>query len=267
MKHIKKLSERLYSDTYKSAAKKLKSYGHNKRVVDLENWGKKKEIEENNKIKANMIESIKSIGTYELFFNYENYRGEFYICLDFDPHMFLDRYAEWIGGDSSDLHLSMSIGVIPLNDDEFKNTEISADRGGAGKDGVYWIGDLTLHLGEFPKSEYPDEPEDWAYVIYRKDDLSPKLPHPINPKGVMYLECWEHNFVFVDRRNAARFRKSIIDIFKGNIEYKETPENPGGLKGDVMDFLCSERPIFDIYEFETFIKSLSRANINRFFRD
>ena len=34
-----------------------------------------------------------------------------------------------------------------------------------------------------------------------------------------------------------------------------------------MDFLCSERPIFTISEFETFIKSLGRANINRFFKD
>jgi len=116
MKHIKKLSERLSSGTYQSAAKKLKSYGHKKRVVDLENWGKKREEEEKSKAKLDMIESVKSIGVYDLFFNYESYTGSFYISLDFDEHIFGDKYGEWINGDSSELYLDIQIGIIPIDD-------------------------------------------------------------------------------------------------------------------------------------------------------
>jgi hypothetical protein len=266
MKYIKNISE-LKSSVYKSAADKLRNMGHTKRVTNLEDWGKKKEEIEKSKDKLDMIKSVESIGTYDILFTHENHRGLFYINLDLDSSQFIDKYADWISGENTHLHLDLSIGVIPV-DDDFDDTGIAESRGIA-KGGVYWIGEINLHLGEFPigeKGGYPGD-NDAAYNIYQKDNLSPKLPHPVNPKGNMYLEHWEHNFLFADRRNAARFRKSIIDIFKGTIDYKETPSNPGGLKEEVMDFLCSERPIFTISEFETFIKSLGRANINRFFKD
>ena len=58
-----------------------------------------------------------------------------------------------------------------------------------------------------------------------------------------------------------------IVIGGGNIEYKETTKNPGGLKEQFIDYFCSDNPILTIGEFEEFITSLGKININRFYKD
>ncbi len=227
----------------------------------MEEWSNIKADKEKLEERKELIKKIGTIGTFNMSMNNE-YVGDFYINLSFDSWQLNDHYSNWISdGVGSGLFLYLNIAVLPLNSD-FDSSDF-ANSNNKNTDGTYWIGEIGLHLGNYPSDVDVDE----MYNIYEEDNLSPNLPHPINPNGYLGFDYWEKPFLFSDRRNAAKFRKALIDIFRGNVIYKETPENPGGLKGDVMDILCSDRPIYTIGEFEGFIKSLSRININRFFKD
>jgi len=261
MKHLKKISEELKSSVYKSAADKLAKLGHKRRVSDLESWANKKLEDEKEQTQNKLLNEIKSIGTFNINISDGQYIGDFYVNLHLDKSQFGEHYNNWMSGDQTDLYTFLSFGVLPV-DKEFHNTDI-AKRIGKNPDGTYWLGELTIHLGDYPKGVDLEE----MYRLYEIDDLSPNLPHPENPKGVAYLEQWQYQFHLADRRSAVRFRKSIIDIFKGNIEYKETTKNPGGLKEQFIDYFCSDNPILTIGEFEEFITSLGKININRFYKD
>ena len=50
------------------------------------------------------------------------------------------------------------------------------------------------------------------------------------------------------------------------IIYGETTENPGGIKEFILDFLCSEQNR-SLEEFERIIKSISRINVNKLYKD
>ena len=262
MKHLRKISEELKSSVYKSAADKLSKMGHKKRVFDLEEWSNIKAEREQQEKKSKLISQLESIGTFNMDINNGEYIGDFYINLSFDVWQLNDHYNDWMSDGGSGLFLYLNIGLLPLDDKTFEHTDFANSRG-KNDDGTYWSGEIGLHLGNYPGDVNVEE----MYNKYEEDNLSPDLPHPKNPKGDTSFSYWELPFLFSDRRNAAKFRKSLIDIFRGDVIYKETTENPGGLKGDVIDILCSERPIYDIGEFEEFIKSLGRININRFFKD
>ena len=261
MKHLNKISEELKSSVYKSAADKLAKLGHKRRVSDLESWAKIKLEKEKEELQKQFQKEIEPLGTFTINIRNGEYIGDFYINLVFDKDMFNEHYTNWIYGEQKDLYTFLSFGVLPV-DEDFDYTDI-ADSYGKNRNGSYWLGQISIHLGEYPDDV--DQVE--MQRIFDKDSLSTKLPHPKNPKGIVHLEDWEYAFHFNDRRSAVKFRKSIIDIFKGNVDYKETTENPGGLKEQFVDYFCSDNPILTIGEFEEFITSLGKMNINRFYKD
>ena len=69
-----------------------------------------------------------------------------------------------------------------------------------------------------------------------------------------------------DRANAQKFKKMLYDIFEGNIIWRETPALSGGVKEQILDFLCSDMG-HSLEEFEQFIDSVKQISLNKIYKD
>jgi hypothetical protein len=99
------------------------------------------------------------------------------------------------------------------------------------------------------------------------DSEEDKKSWVMEPRGSVSLEDYGEFYpVFSNRSSAVRFKKALIDIFDGKIVLRETDENPGGVKGMLMDELCSERER-SLKEFIAFIDSLKKISINSLYKD
>lgn len=286
MKHIKNISE-LKSSTYQSAADQLKRKGHIRRVSNLEDWAGKRKAEELEVVKKEMIDRIKSIGKFKIYIE-EDILADFYLHFEFDELQFKDRFRDWICGDIDSLYIDLNIGIIPVLESEedkksFYNSYFYANRYTKHSNeyyksvGLTQIGEIQIHLGFMPsKTEYfpggigndvDDEIDfDQLYNIWRANKYDERIPRPVNPRGSVYIDSWSNiKWSLDNRREAVKFRKALIDIFKGNVEYDSNTNKPGGLKAEVMDFL-----IPDFIEFDYFIEwidSLNSINVNRLYKD
>lgn len=278
MKHIRNISE-LKSSTYQSAADALKKQGHKRRVSNLESWAeKKRESERQVKIKE-LVDRIKTIGTFQIYFP-DDIVLESYVIIQLNKDLFTDNYWNWINGDSSSLYVDLEVGILPVLRDEMEEQDYKSSNFFSNNKlgnvqyndlGVHWIGEFQIHLGFMPEeTEYFSAGINYDELgdIYRQDRYDPRVPHPVNPKGAIYKEDYHNStWFFSNRRESSKFRKALIDIFRGNVEYDSTPDRPGGLKEDVMEFLISENDYIGFEEFENWIKSLSRINVNRLYKD
>jgi len=86
------------------------------------------------------------------------------------------------------------------------------------------------------------------------------------PGNVSYIEGNEYNIKFVNRVEAMKFRKLIIDVLEGNIEMGETSTNPGGVKEKIIDFYCNKKGV-SIEEFDNFVDTLRKITVNSFYKD
>lgn len=286
MKHIKNISE-LKSSTYQSAADQLKRKGHIRRVSNLEDWAGKRKEEELEVVRKEMIDRIKSIGKFKIYIE-EDILADFYIHFEFDESGFRNRFEEWIDGQIDSLYIDLYIGIIPVLESEedkksFYNSYFYANRYTKNSNeyyksvGLTQIGEMQIHLGSMPhKTEYfpggigndvDDEIDfDRLYDIWRVNQYDERIPHPVDPKGSIYIDNWfDIKWSLDSRREAVKFRKALIDIFKGNVEYDDNPNKPGGLKSEVMDFLIPDYIEFDY--FIEWIDSLNSINVNRLYKD
>jgi hypothetical protein len=265
MKYLKRwniLSEELKPSTYLSAADKLSKIGHKKRPEELKKWARKRsEIES--------ISTAKELGQYKVRFlnNTEWTDADCYIALSFDNYQLEQDYGSWLRGEISNMYIGLSFGVIPINEEseEALNSEFSKQHGDQSS-GIYWISFIWLHLTENAERIDGVTPQELLTINGIKIPKNKMdLVDIIIPKGHCNFDDSD-NVYFSDRKSALRFKKALIDIFEGKIIYNETTEDPGGLKGIIMDEICSERH-FSLDDFVRFIKSLSRIRINSLYKD
>ena len=253
MKYLKRYNEELKSDTYKSAADKLAKMGHKQRPEELMKWHeitKQKEIES---IKLEVLNDCKQLGTYQLSLSYRkdgqnfDYKGDFYINLAFDNYNLYDQYPEWKNGESN-LWIGFSFGVIPVNEDGKKFCkEVVEPIIGLNSDKLtYWLGAFWLNIS---RSINPDGE-----------------PLRFHPEDKGYFEEFEGTWHLTNRSSAMRFKDALYKIFNGDIIVRETPEMPGGMKEQIIDELCNERP-HDIDEYEDIMNSIKKINLNKLYKD
>jgi hypothetical protein len=263
LKNWKILSEELKPSTYLSAADKLSKVGHKKRPEELKKWAyKRSEVES--------INIAKDLGEYKLKFwsNQQGFKSgwksvDCYIALSFDKYQFEEDYRYWLKGETSNIYINFSFGVIPINEES--DTAISSEFNKQ-KTGIYWITNIYLHLTENAERTGGETSQNLLTI---NDIKIPKnkmdLANMIIPKGICDFDN-NNNIFFSDRKSAIKFKKTLIDIFEGRIIYNETSEDPGGLKGIIFDEICSERE-FTLDDFVRFIKSLNRIRINSLYQD
>lgn len=267
MKHIKTYEE-LKPETYLSAADKLSKMGHVKRPEVLKSWGE--DIK-----RKNLIKSINSIGQFEIEIGVGNYdsisyndtkkTGRFYIYLYLDKEDLNTQISDWKEYDTGSCWLPLDLALVPV-DQESEQVVKSFDTIHFNKEiGVYFASRIWLNL-TIPYSTLTDSQ---LYEFGVKKPINVEdLKGQIFPSGKLDLsDSHEVGLIFKDRKNAIKFRKALIDIFRGNVEYDSTPDRPGGLKEDVMEFLISDNDYIGFEEFENWINSLSRINVNRLYKD
>jgi hypothetical protein len=255
MRYLRKYNEELKSDTYKSAADKLTKMGHVKRPEELMKWHVVSKEREKEEAKRKAIEEASKLGTYKITINTRNktkFTGDFYIYFYWNNDNFDENYEDWKRFDGSSVWLTFDFAVLPASEEskEFVNSFLS-EQIGLTHDGKCYLGSFGINLTQGGNSI--DENDKPTYVL--------------KPNGGFYWEDYHgYDWHMADRGNAQKFKKMLYDIFEGNIVWRETPELPGGVKEQILDFLCSDMD-HTLEEFEEFIESIKRISVNKLYKD
>ena len=245
-------NEELKYQSYQSAATKLSKLGHVKRSTELQKWSDEIKKRESDAMTKKYEEDAKQLGTYQMKItgHKQNIEGDFYISFYFNTDDIDDRFDNWYDG--SALWLEFPFAVIPANDEtKAKMIEGVEPNYGKANYGMYYFQSMYLNFSESFTWDSEEEKKSWV----------------MEPRGSVSLEDYGDFYpVFSNRSSAVRFKKALIDIFDGKIVLRETDENPGGVKGMLMDELCSERER-SLKEFIAFIDSLKKISINSLYKD
>ena len=245
-------NEELKYQSYQSAAAKLSKLGHVKRSTELQKWSdeiKKRESD----VKTKMFEEdAKQLGTFQMKItgNKQNIEGDFYVSFYFNTDTIDDQFYNWYDGGA--LWLEFPFAVIPVNDEtKAKMIEGVEPNYGKPNNGMYYFQSMYLNFSKAFTWDSVEEKKSWEMI----------------PTGYISLEDYTEFYpVFSNRSSAVKFKKALIDVFEGKIVLRETEKDPGGVKGMLMDELCSERDrTFE--EFLSFIDSLKKININSLYKD
>jgi hypothetical protein len=184
--------------------------------------------------------------------NKQNIEGDFYVSFYFNTETIDDQFYNW--NDGGQLWLEFPFAVIPVNDEtKAKMIEGVEPNYGKPNTGMYYFQSMYLN---FSKAFTWDSEE---------EKISPNTV--MEPTGKVSLEDYGEFYpVFSNRSSAVRFKKALIDVFEGKIILRETEKDPGGVKGMLMDELCSERDR-TLDEFLSFIDSLKKISINSLYKD
>ena len=245
-------NEELKYQSYQSAAAKLSKLGHVKRSTELQKWSdeiKKRESDAKTKMSE---EDAKQLGTFQMKItgNKQNIEGDFYVSFYFNTDTIDDQFDNWYDGGR--LWLEFPFAVIPVNDEtKAKMIEGVEPNYGKPNSGMYYFQSMYLNFSKAFTWNSVEEKKSWEMI----------------PTGYVSLEDYGEFYpVFSNRSSAVRFKKALIDVFDGKIILRETEKDPGGVKGMLMDELCSERDrTFE--EFLSFIDSLKKISINSLYKD
>ena len=245
-------NEELKYQSYQSAAAKLSKLGHVKRSTELQKWSdeiKKRESDAKTKMSE---EDAKQLGTFQMKItgNKQNIEGDFYVSFYFNTDTIDDQFDNWYDG--GQLWLEFPFAVIPVNDEtKAKMIEGVEPNYGKPNNGMYYFQSMYLNFSKAFTWNSVEEKKSWEMI----------------PTGYISLEDYGEFYpVFSNRSSAVRFKKALIDVFDGKIVLRETEKDPGGVKGMLMDELCSERDR-KFEEFLSFIDSLKKISINSLYKD
>lgn len=263
MKWIKTYEE-LKPETYTSAADKLSKMGHKKRPEELINWS--------NQVKArNIIQSIKTIGEFEIELGEGNYGsihydqskkiGKYYIFLALDKEA-LEYNIE--DNDYGKAWIPLDIALVPIDDSSksilgsfngvYYNTRM----------GICYVSRLWLNLSKGYNEVTDAELHNFGI---KKPINVEDLKGDIYPTGLIEIDMTHDvEFNLKDRYNANKFKKALYDIFSGKIDYRSTVDNPGGLRDEVFDVLSDDHGL-DIGQLFRFTESLRKIKVNQLYKD
>jgi hypothetical protein len=261
MRYLKKFNEELKTQTYKNAAAGLNKLGHTKRADDLNAWADAaKEKEEAKKLKE-MIDLYSKHGVIKV--DIGGYViGNFYLWLNFDEYQNDEIWEYWQQDgrfEGSRLWMTLDICLYPADQETF---EICLNKLDFYPPGPYYASTLGLKLSDQVGVEQggTENDEDLPYG-------EGQWELTLNGTGnVSYIEGNEYNIKFVNRAEAMKFRKLIIDVLEGNIEMGETSANPGGVKEKIIDFYCNKKGV-SIEEFDNFVDTVRKITVNSFYKD
>lgn len=265
MKWIKTYEE-LKPETYDSAADKLSKLGHKKRPSELKSWS-------DNIKKRNLIESIKTIGDFEIevgtgswgskSYNDTKKVGQFYIYLNFDKDDLYNQMRDW-KEHGTDCWLPLDIALYPINEESKKILDSFSEIYYNDKIGVYFVSRFWFNISQ----SYSVVSDKQLYDFGIKKPINIEdLKNDIFPTGLIDIDdTHDVSILFINRKNAIKFKKSLIDIFNGNVDYRSSNENPGGLRDEVLDELSDEYGL-DIGQLLRFTDSLKKIRINSLYKD
>lgn len=265
MRYLKKFNEELKPSTYRRATDSLQKMGHKKRASTID-WSDKVEKMESINFRKDinredLIKSISSIGEFEIEIDVGNYDsisyndtkkiGQFYIHLSLIKNVLHTQIEGWKKYNIGLCWLPLDLGIIPANPE---SEEILKSSKNTGDNWERIFLNLTI-----PYSVLTDD-QLYEFGIKKPINID-DLKNQMFPSGK--LDFAKSSPPFVDRKNAIKFKKALIDIFDGNVDYGSTPNNPGGLKEEVMDELYN----LTMDDILRFIDSIKKINVNDLYKN
>ena len=245
-------NEELKYQSYQSASDKLSKLGHVKRSAELKKWADEIKKRESDLASKRSEEDAKQLGTFQMRItgNKQNIEGNFYISFYFNTDTINQQLDNWYDG--GQLWFEFPLAVIPADGEtKAKMIEFIEPTNGKPYHGKYYFESMYLNFSK-------------AIIL---DSEETKKSWVAEPTGSISMEDYGEFYpIFSNRSSAVKFKKALIDVFDGEIILGETDKDPGGVKGMVMDELCSERDR-TLGEFIKFIDSLRKININSLYKD
>jgi len=255
MIYIKRYNEELRPYIYRQAGEKLTKLGHPKRGEKLSKWGDFMQDFNDNKIANDRLENGIKMGEYEIGLWNSKIKndapvitGNFYLFLSIHVDAIRQRYEYWRSGEDQ-LWLEILMGIIPADSETWSTLSeyIQPDQM---QYNTYFVNDIQLNISDSFDAEYVEDP------TFEPDGTFGFSPTHESP----------YTAFFMNRADAVKFRKILIDIFEGRIVINPTNEHPGGDKEWLLDELCSEKDR-TLEEFESIINSIKKVNVNKMYKD
>lgn len=128
---------------------------------------------------------------------------------------------------------------------------------------TYFVNDIQLNISDSFDPDAGDEYDDNGNTTWSSDD--PTFT-PTGSFGFSPTHESPYTAFFMNRADAVKFKKLLIDIFEGRIIINPSSEHPGGDKEWLLDELCSEKDR-TLEEFESIINSIKKVNVNKMYKD
>jgi len=204
--------------------------------------------------KRSILEEGKKLGEFNLFFEK---RGEFkkancYFQFLIDEYQYSDALNEWLNGNSDTLWLGIQIGIQPITEKDLEVIEwFLGDKYSNWinkKNDIFWCQSAFMKVSKVPYKKVDDKVE-------------------IIPEGKSFhFEEYDFNLVkCTDRYGAEKFKKTIISLFHGDIEYKQS--NGKYLKDVLNEMLCeNDEMSLSSSDYDDFIYSTYDIRLNKLYK-
>jgi hypothetical protein len=220
MKYLKKFNERLKSQTYLNASRKMDRLGHTDRAKDLKDWASKVEKDESIIKWRDRIDEFSKFGTFNMSIKNKDtgdiISGDFYLNITFDELAFSDEPGEGIG---------LFLGLIPASED-LKHQYFDL------------LPDADFGNGFF-----------WGKIFNIEWDIT-------NPAGVVFkkFNFWDYDsgsISFSDRGSANRFKNLLIQIFSNpKLDYPSGYNNANNIWEKLESCILVENSFSSEYGFK-----------------
>lgn len=196
MKYIKSFNEELNSYVYMNAAKLAKEYKQPKRAERFTNWANELSDRDNIKKTKENRDRLSQFGFFDGHLSVsgaDDIIGKFYLDVWFDDDWFEDIiYQSW-GDGAFEYGISLPFEIEIIAADEETQSKIDATNVEQNY-GVIWPNRLEIYLSTY-------------------DHTTKEIN--IRPNGFGYFSKDMEDFHFLDRRNAVKFKKLLIDALGG----------------------------------------------------
>ena len=276
MKYLRKFNEELKSSTYKSAATKLKQFGHVRRSGELEKWSEEvankekdarelanlNEFKKEDPFKINLVKGKYNSTTksrdHEIMMS-----GNFYLKLSFDDSWARDSYVDNVDPDGVteyNYNMPFEIGMMAADDETKEKFRVIEDQ----------LSDEVYEGVYYPQRLY--------YKLIRE------AFREITPDGTFYWECRENDeIMFENRAEALRFKKAFVDAVNGRNNFGNSRWCPN-LNESLKKFFMGEwiqkynsdtklydkvdrTEIFNEEAFKRFLDSTNRMSVNQLYKN
>lgn len=230
MKYLRKYNERLSPSTYRSASRKLKDIGHERRSKTLEEWSEVMQKRKDEEYRRELEERLSKFPSFKMDIRKDSWNrntrktefgdsiltGNFYINFSFEPDMLNDHLYDWVSGNLDyGLYLHFDIGLFPA-DEETRNKleEVKGDLDEEPWNDMLYGTWFTLKLAEGNG---------------KKIEESKNTPITLEPRETDIM-------LFSNRKEAVKFKRILVDSFSGNSQFGKSRWAPEGVAARVKKF-------------------------------
>ncbi len=255
-----KFNEELKSSTYLSAAQKLQKLGHSRRPEVLRAWAEEVRKREADRITKKNLEESEKLGLYQMKIktSKKSFDANVYVSLSWVSDTFDDSVGDFKNDESCALYLQFSFGLIPADAETLDNFNECLGDYISPSYSIWWIQDMWLCLSKSMSSITEQD-------LKMYPDLDPDkdlIPSPnCSFEGIEISAVY-----FSNRQSSMKFKQALYNTFSGQLIYRESTENPGGMAERIREEIVGEHG-FGFDEYLRFVEGIKLIRVNSLYRD